>query len=319
MTFPKHFLFIFVVIFSQALWGQDDYGFNSKIQVIQKGKEIFIQGNDCQLLKKEADALMAWTQKVKEKAKKEKCSCSEGVCLQKVTAQIPAFAKDKQFKKSKNDGPNCWNATLVASKIVPQVRYTSQNEMNFWMSSPLCREKNTGEPLSPGDVVAIRNGDDGEVHGFIHLSDNLSFSKNGYDRSMAYSLQDPDFVFDTYEVPKECRRKVGEPEECHIWANYFTCQSMDDYLEKHPIKDKNLKTMIKQINEIECNISEMAFDGSLSEVKMLQEMVIEAVKELARGTLEKGEYAPEEKVIWQGIYFKCEALQDQISIGRNIN
>jgi hypothetical protein len=31
------------------------------------------------------------------------------------------------------------------------------------------------------------------------------------------------------------------------------------------------------------------------------------------------EIAPEEKVIWQGIYFKCEALQDQIGIGRTVN
>lgn len=319
MTFLKNLTFVLVLIFSQVLWADDDYGFNGKIQVIQKGSEIFIQGNDCQLLKVEANALMNWTQKVKEKTKVEKCSCSGGVCLQKVTAQLPAFAQDKQFKRAKENGPNCWNATLVASKIVPQVRYTSDEEMNFWMSSPLCREKKINEPLSPGDVIAIRDHDNGEVHGFTHLSDNLSFSKNGFNRDMAYSLQDPNFVFDLYEVPQECRRKVGWPEECNVWANYYSCQSMDEYFKKHPIKNKQLEQTLKDINAIECDISEIAFGGSMKVITDLQEVVIATIMNLAENTLEHKTYGPDEEVVWAGIYFKCKSMRDQLMLLRTAN
>ncbi len=319
MTFLNNLILILVFVFSQALWAEYDYGFNGKIQVIQKGSEIFIQGRDCQQLKVEADALMSWTQKVKEAAKSEKCSCSGSICLQKVTAQIPAFAQDKQFKRSKENGPNCWNATLVASKIVPQVRYTSDEEMHFWMTSPLCREKKMNEPLSPGDVIAIRDHDNGEVHGFTHLSDNLSFSKNGFNRDMAYSLQDPEFVFDLYEVPKECRRKVGEPEECSSWANYFSCQSMDEYLKKHPIKNKELKQTLKDINAIECDISEIAFGGSMKTITDLQEVVIATILNLAENTLEDKTYGPDEEVVWAGIYYKCQSMRDQLRMLRTVN
>lgn len=257
---------------------------------------------------------MDWTKKVKENGKSSKCTCSEGECYQKVTAQLPEFAKNKQFKKSAKDGPNCWNATLVAAKIVPQVRYTSQEEMNFWMSSPLCREKRLNEPLTPGDIIAIRDGSIGESHGFIHISENLSFSKNGYDRTMAYSLQDPQFVFDLYDVSPECQRKVGEPSGCRSWANYYTCESMDDYLKKNPIRDDDLKEVYKSINDIECKLSDLAFGGVKETFTQFQLSSLAIIKFMAKDRLAKKNFRPEEKVIWEGIYFKSDALMQQLSI-----
>lgn len=314
MHYLKSFLFT-LLIFTQASWANDaSYAFNGKVAVKMQGEDIYLVGSDCRTLEKESGALMEWTKKVKEKGQSSKCSCENGQCLQKVNAQLPEFARNKQFKKSVKDGPNCWNATLVAAKIVPQVRYTSNEEMQFWMSSPLCREKGLHEPLTPGDVIAIRNEAMGESHGFIHISDNLSFSKNGYDSRMAYSLQDPNFVFELYEVEPECRRKVGEPEECGTWANYYSCQSMDDYLKKHPIKDDSLKEVFKAVNDIECKLSDMAFSGSMQTLTDFQLKSLAIIKFLAKDKLEKKDHRSEEKIIWEGIYFKTDALIQQLKI-----
>lgn len=289
--------------------------FNDKVRVVKEGKKILLLGKDCNLLNKESDALAKWTQKVNERAVNQPCSCRQGFCTKEVTSTIPDFAEAYQFKHVPTDGPNCWNATLVGAKIVPQLRYTSDIEMNFWMNSPLCKERKANEPLQPGDLIAIRGSDHKEVHGFIYLSENLSFSKNGYNKAMPYSLQDPNVVFDIYEVPKNCRRKTGEATGCANYANYFSCISMDDYLKKNPIKDPTAKETYKQLSDLECVISEAVLSGKNSqELQMLAATTLKVIATLAYETLKENKFDPNDKVIWQALYHKSSSLKDQLTL-----
>lgn len=305
---------IFILLFHFSTLAQTSL-FNKHVQVTKRGSAVYLVGSDCKVLDKEAQALEDWTKSIKEKAQKSSCACQNGVCTKEVTQTIPDFVEAYQFKHVPTDGPNCWNATLVAAKVVPQVRYTSDFEMNFWMNSPLCKEKKDHEPLRPGDVIAIRSSEHLEVHGFIHLSENLSFSKNGFDKSMPYSLQDPNVVFDIYDVPKECRRKYGEATGCRNYANYYSCISMDEYLKKNPIKDNLTKQSYNQLHEIECGLSEAVLNGkSGRELKRLMQTTLEVIRSMSYEILSEKKFHPDDKVVWQALYHKSKSLMDQISL-----
>jgi hypothetical protein len=83
--------------------------------------------------------------------------------------------------------------------------------MNFWMTSPLCQERKPDESPAPGDIIAIRDDTGGEVHGFIYLTGDLAYSKNGYAQGTRYELQSPKKVFDVYDVPVDCQRFYQKP------------------------------------------------------------------------------------------------------------
>lgn len=310
----KTLIILIFVFFSSFTFAQSNL-FNKHVKVTREGERIFLQGKDCKLLDGEAMALAKWTMSVKEHAPRLACVCNRGVCKKEITVTIPDFVEAYQFKHVTTDGPNCWNATLVAAKIVPQVRYTSDYEMNFWMHSPLCKERKAGEELEPGDIIAIRRSDHHEVHGFVHISENLSFSKNGYDKRIPYSLQDPKVVFDTYEVPENCRRANGQPKNCSAYAIYYSCTSMDDYLKKNPIKEEVTKKAYEQMLDAECRISEAVLSGKGSqELKTLIFATLDIIGEFAYDTLMTGKYSPEDKVIWQALVHKSKSLKDQITL-----
>jgi hypothetical protein len=47
--------------------------------------------------------------------------------------------------QSKVFGPNCYNTALRVSGILQDFRFVSEGEFWFWMKSPFCRQRKTGE------------------------------------------------------------------------------------------------------------------------------------------------------------------------------
>ncbi|MFA5584145.1 MAG: hypothetical protein WDA09_08015 [Bacteriovoracaceae bacterium] len=310
-------LIIFYIVFSAtlALAQSTNPLFNDQVTVTKShGGKIFLEGKSCTVLDREGKALEQWAKSVNDKTENKSCSCKNGLCHKEVTAQLPDFAEAFQFEHVSTDGPNCWNATLVAAKIVPQVRYTSDFEMNFWMNSPLCKERAAGEKLKPGDIIAIRSKKQPEVHGFVHISENLSFSKNGFNKNMPYSLQDPNSVFNIYNVPPECRRRNGTPDDCETYANYFSCISMDEYLKKNPIQDKLASDAFNQLTEIECAISDAILSGRSRNIKSLVTTTLAIIHRLSYDTISQKKYDPDDLVIWQALFHKSRSLKDQLTL-----
>lgn len=310
----KTFIIFIFVFFNFSALSQTQL-FNDQVRVSKERGRIYLIGQDCKVLDKEGEALSKWTTSIKEQAQNKACSCSRGVCKKEVTTALPEFVEAYQFKHVPTDGPNCWNATLVAAKIVPQVRYTSDLEMNFWMYSPLCTERRPGEPPQPGDIIAIRDSTYKEVHGFVYISENLSFSKNGYDREVPYSLQDPNVVFDVYRVPENCRRVHGTAPSCSAYANYYSCMSMDDYLKVNPIKDAVAKKAYEQLSDAECQISEAVLSGTIgAQMKHFINVNLHVINTLAYETLVSKKFNHEDKVVWQALVHKSKSLQEQLSL-----
>lgn len=317
----KTFFPVLILFFSTMISGQTpDYQsiskklFNKSVQISRDSEKVILQGKTCLEIESEIENLKKWTEKLGEKSGKTTCSCIKNHCSSDVTDILPKLVKSTQSTCSAFDGPNCWNGVLVGSKLTSHLRYTSSEEMSFWMKSPLCKEKQKDEPLLPGDIVAIRDELDDEVHGFIHISENLSYSKNGMSKQSPYSLQSPDKVYELYGVKKDCRNLISNKisYNCKNYSKIYTCSSMEDYLKAHPIKDKASKKTWDALEALDCDISVMTFSKSpQTELKSLMMESVRAIIVDASSELQ-GDLTSEERFIWKGISQKAKSVFSQL-------
>lgn len=313
----KILIIIFCAIYLQT--SKAEQLFNSKVQVEKKGSNIFLKGPNCDVLDKEAKSLAEWTKKVKEvPSAQEQCSCANSVCTKRVTAVLPRIVNSTQFVKPQISGPNCWNASLVASKIIPQLRYSTAQEMDFWVNSPLCKEKKGSAALAPGDLIAIVHKTEGQYHGFIHISENLSFSKNGFDTENPYTLQDPKNVFKTYDVKPECER-TDNPSKCTTYAKYYSCMTMEEYRQSRGSQDKELKDAIKSMGVLECSLTRSLFTLDPSDtVDNIILMNIEVLNEMISEIYLEKKFKPEDAVLWEGLYYQIGSISQQAQLKNTV-
>jgi len=135
------------------------------------------------------------------------------------------------------------------ANIIPGFRYVHGSEFENILTSPLCKKVPLKEPLSPGDVGAIRSKlypappggnyfpTSPNVHGFIHISDSLIFSKDGTRDDAPVTIEDINVILDAgWTIPENprCRRTNDSPEEnCKHWITYYRCESLDSFVQKH--------------------------------------------------------------------------------------
>lgn len=297
--------------------------FNHKVQLSKDTQKIVLVGKDCSLLQQEAAAIQAWSKRLGESPQVALCKCRFGKCSIDVTQTLPAILQKNQSLTSKFDGPNCWNASLVGSKIIPNLRHSLDEEMTFWMNSPLCKMRKDGEATQPGDIIAIRFAEETwygeerrieETHGFIYLTENLSFSKNTLKAKDPYTLQSTENVYAIYPVKPECRNiGIQDKKGCNNWSNAYACESVENYLKKHPIKDQDAKETWDNLKVMDCNVSQMVMTSGLQkEIYTLTETSLEALKSLSEERL-KAAKTEEDKFIWQGILITIEANLVQLT------
>ena len=146
-------------------------------------------------------------------------------CVLDVTPWLPREARALQGRVPVHDGPNCWNTSLLLSGLQEFSRYTHWDEFSEVLSSR-CQAITNRSDLIPGDVIAIRqrnrSGGIEEYHGFTWLSDEITFSKNGFYRGNAYSLQTFEGVMNFYATPMECI-EVRNRERCPRWVEFYRC------------------------------------------------------------------------------------------------
>ncbi len=296
----------------------NSFAFSHEVKVIKKNGEIHLQSSDCATLRNQAKALNQWDKHQVTAIQISPCHCEKGVCDLNVNSVVPHWIREKQGTCSAFDGPNCWNSSLVSSGILPHLRYTSPEEMSFWLSSPLCQERKENEPVQPGDIIAIRTGKTEEVHGFINLTPELAFSKNGYAQGTLYQLQSPNNVFAVYDVPPNCRRVYKAPTEnlkCQNYANYFKCDSIDSYLMKHPWKNQDQKSTWDALSNMDCEISALALTNTGPGMAMdLMKSSILAIQKLTNDKIAKSNLSDEDRFYWQGIRIKTGALLEQMDM-----
>lgn len=246
----------------------------------KEDQQVVLKADKCSVLKKQILALIEFNKK--EIAQKEnfqipECVCTDKFCSVNITTLLPQEIASRANSNPSCHGPNCWNNALVTGNILPSHRYTSQEEINFWLNSPLCREREVGEAPRPGDIIAIRQNQfskkekpSQEYHGFTYISPELSYSKNGYIKSQPYAIQKLENVFKVYGInSRRCYHVKGKPHiifgGCPKYGNYFRCLSLEEYLEKNPGTSLEVTKKMEELDMLQCQITRSVFENPLSQ------------------------------------------------------
>lgn len=223
-------------------------------------------------------SLSTWLQKTTPNKTCQAPSQSNGNdCQYDITNCLPEQVVRYQGVNPKVAGPNCWNLALVMGKILPNLRYSSPEEMAFYMRPPLCRPLKNNETRQAGDIGAIRGMAWGlaveETHGFVYVSDSMVFSKNGSKKENPYTLQSMDKMLENYGVQNnQACRKNEIPKgnmDCIQAVSYFRCDSMDDYLKKNTNISPRIKNLEHEVSSTERCLESSTFSGqALSETNL---------------------------------------------------
>ena len=126
----------FLTVFStSALFGID----------VVRIHERLVLRDDCNKIEANRSSLAQWSQTLGSKriCNQEPLPLSnrknDSDCELDITDCVPEHVRKYHGLSPKLSGPNCWNLSLVMSSLLPFMRYSTLEEMAFFMRSPLCR------------------------------------------------------------------------------------------------------------------------------------------------------------------------------------
>ncbi len=196
-------------------------------------------------------------------------------CFTTADDVLPEFLFEELNARPYCAGPNCFNTALRMTGLLPSPRFTSEEELDNWLKSPLCHEVGENETPLAGDIIDVRDEKNKNYHAFTYLSPDLVYTKNGKSASVIgdpFIFTSATSVFSKYDVPKKCRRVAStklEESGCkgRIHASYFRCMTLDEYAKdfkkKHPHAKESaeLVKQFKNFNAVECRVSSYAMLG----------------------------------------------------------
>lgn len=148
------------------------------------------------------------------------------------------------------DGPNCLNGALVASKMLPAHRYSSNSEMRINLKSGMC-QKIANQNRKVGDIGLIFDLGpfaDKEVisHAFVYISNEVSFEKRGYAQTEPYHLVATKIILEDYDVENILSAEV-EFYRCQDWKSFYASEkkSLSVELNKKLVEVENLEEMLQ--------------------------------------------------------------------------
>lgn len=240
-------------------------------EIVRVGNSLILRDSTCSTVNSIAQSLAQWT---RSSTPNHSCprqipagAMNQGKCQLDISRCVPEHVLRYEGKRVA-EGPNCWNLSLVMKGILPHLRLSTPEEMSFYMNPPLCRALRNGEAKLPGDIGAIRQFSEPdilEVHGFIHISENLSYSKNGTGAQFPYQVTSTENVFDAYNVPRrsECRQnQVQLSPSCEAQTSYYRCSSMESYLNQHPNIPQELTTALRNFGIFDRCLEAQYVNGS---------------------------------------------------------
>lgn len=173
------------------------------------------------------------------------------------------------------DGPNCWNGALFGAGVIEHKRFLHPDE---WLTllRENCREIK-GAPLS-GDVGRLFI-EDTEVHGFIHVNEELIFAKHGQDKKDGYQVMTYEEMLDQYGRTRSCRIKNSYEPECFHELTYYRCETKKEY---EPLKTA-LFALLERIlfaEETKSYYKENCSEGSFVQREVLLKKMVQLLEEM---------------------------------------
>lgn len=233
-------------------------------EIVRDSDRLLLRSSSCEEVYEISNSLKQWTKKTESQKvcdAKSGIQRNEGFCEIDIRSCVPDHVFKYHGLKPELDGPNCWNLALVLKGILPALRFSTPEEMTFYMRPPLCRPLSDDEQPKPGDIGAIR-ADEFEIHGFVYISDKIAYSKNGMARTSPFLLQPLELIEERYykggrSNDPECENSKSKP-TCPSLATYFRCISMREYLKSHKNISKEILETLNQFDSFENCIEEQA-------------------------------------------------------------
>ena len=294
--------------------------------------QLWLEGPDCRSVQKQLHELAVWRTKVDHSPDVEEPSLKvreeDGGCSMNITEIVPRFVRELAQTEPGQPGPNCFNSVLVSARLVPSFRYSTADELNFWMRSPLCTEVAKNSPLEPGDILVTSNQAAHPLHAFVYISDELAFSKNGMTQKSPFGVWGLESVFVSYEnflkAGRLCRRKNvnGSDAKCELPINAYRCISFRDYVAKNALKlDPEAKSTMLELDQTERCLADAVlgrapfthdlFKNVLGILNILEAKIKEDAAE-GLPTLMGGKLGQTRLDLWAALLLQIKSLKHQL-------
>jgi len=303
---------------------------HADLRVFRVKNALFLEGESCEVLSKQANALDAWTRRMEEASYRSiKCipGRTRGTYQIQIDGIVPSFVRNHANTIPPNDGPNCFNTTLVAPKILEHMRYSSSEELAWYLDSVLCKKVNESE-MQPGDPVVVFNhpilAPSSTVisHSYVYLTPNLSFQKTGYMGKIApFEFSNPQQISKEYEVTQSssCNWIThSPPRKCKTWTVGYRCMSMDNYLSKGAESTTWIDTRNRLLST-SCFLGNWVFQDSHIAQLPLYELTTQSlnvVRKLIQAELAKikgnDPEASRQRFLWQSLEYQVRGIYKQI-------
>lgn len=206
-------------------------------------------------------------------------------------------------------GPNCWNSVLYIQDLIENLRYSSPEELQFWLGSAFCEKIEASKDLQAGDVVAIRSQADGELHAMTWLNENLVFSKNTSHKRDLYETQNTDLIFSMFRVnDSSCQSPNYKSQlRCARWADFYRCRSASEERRLALKKDLELNDLYEQTQFIANQIEKGIFQKNPN-LKTQPELLIE----LAAIQNKVSQHRNKNTFFWRALILQLDSLETQV-------
>ncbi len=291
----------------------------SEVSVVNKSKgNIFLQAKNCDVLKKNFNAIKQWNFDKKDlSSTSASCSCSENKCEVSISEVLPNHIKQLEGKKTKVAGPNCLNTALYDQGLVESRRISTDAELKFWVENNFCKPIPINEKISAGDLYTIHHGEgDFILHGFTYISEDLVFSKGGPQVEAPFELASLETMFNYYKVPKECWHvEDRNTTNCSKYGIAYRCESYEEILGKKKINGIDLQNVILGLDMLSHKIEKMIFSGesSITQPKISLKSNLEKFRINILDNRDRSDLTENEKFYWQMIWLRFQAMVKQLN------
>lgn len=261
----------------------------------------------CGEVERQAEALRQWKLSLGEPVAATNLRREDGWCFLDVDGVTPDIIRERYSTFARENGPNCFNTALTAAGVLSHLRHTEANELEFWLTSPLCRTIPRNE-VRPGDIISIRDQRGQHVHSFNYISETLAFTKNGFELQQQYNIQKTADVLNAYHTPAYCQTTCTD--------EYRRCTSIEKYLEEHPFPEEEIRQQWETINQLECQGSDIAMGvSSLSpEIMSLMTSSFDSLEALTEQRSEDSALPPDQRLLWRAMGLKISSLRMQFRL-----
>lgn len=219
------------------------FSFAQEVSFINHNPKYFLEAKTCKELNQQVEQFKLLNSK--QASLENRCIC-EDRCRIEVSSLLPEKLV-KLLSKTGQSGPNCFNSVLFLKGLASSPSY-SEAELEYWFNSPLCTQVSPGLP-KPGDIINITYMSDitkkyTPIHSFIHLSNEMVFTKDGPDKEESYRITNYEDVIEQFNgLESGCKNLTkfqGLKNGCEQITTYYRCENFEDFISKEADIDQDV-------------------------------------------------------------------------------